>query len=60
MVTSKSQDGAVFRIRNSGIVYFDVFDQVERALLYTLEEPAKNELMISSRCEGPHSTSLQE
>ena len=42
VLASKSQDGAVFRIRNSGIVYFDVFDQVERALLYTFEELAKN------------------
>ena len=55
-----SQDKATVHIRNSDNVDFDVFDKVERALLYTLEEIAKSGLMTPSSCECPHISSLQE
>ena len=52
-----SQDKAIARLRNSGIVDFD---QEERPLFHIHEERAKSDLMTPSRCECPHSTSLQE
>ena len=60
MVILNSWDKAIIRIRNSGTIDFDVFDQMERALLAKIEELSKSGLMIPSRCECPHSSSLQE
>ena len=41
------------------IVDFDVFNQVERVLLYILEEPAKHGSPTPPCCECPRSPSLQ-
>ena len=59
MVMLNSVDKASFDTQ-PGTVDFDVFDQRERALLYKLEERPKSGLIPPSRCECPHSSSLQE
>ena len=60
MVMLHSLDKAIVRIRNQGSVDFDVFDQVEHALLHTLEKLAKSGLLTPSSCECHHISSLQE
>ena len=60
MVMLETQDKAIVAKRNLGIVDFDVSNQVERVLLFTLEEPAKHtpslqrlfQLSISTKKKG--------
>ena len=60
MVMLSSQEKANVGIREPSIVDFDVLDQKERTLFHTLEGRCEHGLISPSRCEGTHSSSLQE